>query len=124
MKLASLFVVVLAGSLVGAPRAGAQIQVGETPRHRAAFQVEAVREIANDWVTARLSVVAEGQQPAAVAAAVNEAMARATTQAKRVADVDVRSGAYVTHPVTRRSDRPLARSDCASSRATSIGSRG
>ncbi|MCA9505686.1 MAG: SIMPL domain-containing protein [Spirochaetaceae bacterium] len=99
MKLASLFVVVLAGSLVGAPRAGAQIQVGETPRHRAAFQVEAVREIANDWVTARLSVVAEGQQPAAVAAAVNEAMARATTQAKRVADVDVRSGAYVTHPV-------------------------
>jgi len=68
-------------------------------RNRASFQVEALREIANDWATARLSVVAEGKDPAAVADSVNRRMASALTVAKRVKGVEPRSGAYVTQPI-------------------------
>jgi predicted secreted protein len=68
-------------------------------RNRSTFQVAAVREIANDWVSARLSVVAECKEAAAVADSVNEAMAKAMERAKRDKSVDVRSGAYVTQPV-------------------------
>lgn len=69
------------------------------PRNRASFQVEAVREIANDWTTARLSVVAEGKDPAAVANEVNTAMAKAMGKAKRTKGIEVRSGTYATHPI-------------------------
>jgi predicted secreted protein len=68
-------------------------------RNRASFQVEAVREIANDWATARLSIVAEGKEAAAVATEVNKAMAKALTRAKRARGVEVRSGSYTTRPV-------------------------
>ncbi len=68
-------------------------------RNRASFQVESFREIANDWVTARLAVSAEGKDPAAVAAEVNEKMAAATARAKKHDHVELRSGSYVTHPV-------------------------
>ncbi len=68
-------------------------------RNRASFQVEAVREIANDWATARLSVVAEGKEAAAVAASVNKAMGKALTRAKQARGVEVRSGSYTTRPV-------------------------
>lgn len=71
----------------------------DSPRNRASFQVEAVREVANDWVTARLSVMAEGKDAAAIANEVNTAMGKATARAKRVEQVEVRSGAYVTQPV-------------------------
>lgn len=70
-----------------------------SPRNRASFQVEAVREVANDWTMARLSVRAEGKQAATVAASVNAAMAKAVERAKRVAGVDVKSGGYTTQPV-------------------------
>lgn len=73
-------------------------ETGST-RNRASFQVEVVREIPNDWVTARLSVMSEGKDPAAVANDVNTAMARATAQAKGVEQVEMESGAYITHPV-------------------------
>jgi predicted secreted protein len=68
-------------------------------RNRVSFQVEASREVANDWATARLSVVAEGQDAAAVAKSVNQQMASALAIAKRSKGVEVESGAYVTTPV-------------------------
>ena len=68
-------------------------------RNRASFQVEVTREIANDWVTARLSVVAEGKDPAVVADSVNQKMAAALATAKKARDVEVSSGAYTTQPV-------------------------
>jgi len=70
-----------------------------SPRNRASFQIEAVREIANDWATARLSVVSEGKEAAAVAANVNKAMAAALKRAKRAKGIEVRSGSYATHPI-------------------------
>ncbi len=71
----------------------------ESERNRASFNVEATREIANDWATARLSVSAEGKDPAVVANEVNTQMATALETAKRASGVTVESGAYVTHPV-------------------------
>lgn len=68
-------------------------------RNRVSLQVEAMREIPNDWTTARLSVVAEGKDPAALATSVNRQMASALAAAKRTAGVDVESGAYITQPV-------------------------
>lgn len=67
--------------------------------NRASFQVEAVREIANDWATARLRVQAEGKRAADVAAEVNTAMKAAMARAKKARDVEVSSGSYTTHPV-------------------------
>lgn len=80
------------GHMCGGHRAGAD-------KNRASFQVEAVREVANDWATARMSVQAEGKQAAQVAAEVNAAMTRAIARAKRAKDVEVRSGGYSTQPV-------------------------
>ena len=71
---------------------------GEIPRNRASLQVEAVREVENDWATARLNVFAEGKSAAAVARRVNEAMARVVARAKKEDDVDRRSGGYTTNP--------------------------
>lgn len=68
-------------------------------RNRVSFQVEVMREVANDWVTARLSVVSEGKDPALVADAVNRQMASALATAKKTKGVEVSSGAYVTQPV-------------------------
>lgn len=68
-------------------------------RNRASFNVEVTREIANDWATARLSVSAEGKDPAVIADEVNRQMAAAVKTAKRASGVTVESGAYVTHPV-------------------------
>jgi predicted secreted protein len=68
-------------------------------RNRVAFQVESRREVANDWATARFSVMAEGKDPAVVANSVNRQMKIALTTAKGTKGVEVRSGAYVTQPV-------------------------
>ncbi len=68
-------------------------------RNRVSFQVEASREVANDWAIARFSVVAEGKDAAAVANSVNTQMKIALANAKRVTGVEVGSGAYVTRPV-------------------------
>jgi len=77
----------------------ASSEVDDGARNRASFQVEAMREIANDWATARLSVVAEAKDPAVVATSVNRQMSNAMATAKRVRGVEVRSGAYVTQPI-------------------------
>jgi predicted secreted protein len=68
-------------------------------RNRVSFQVEAMREVANDWATAHLSVVAEGKEPAAIATTVNRRMAKAVATAKGTKDTEVESGAYVTQPI-------------------------
>jgi len=68
-------------------------------RNRASFRVEARREVANDWATARLSILAEGKDPAVVADSVNNQMKAALAKAKGAKEVEVRSGAYVTQPV-------------------------
>ena len=72
---------------------------GHGPRNRATFQVEAVREVANDWATARMTVQAEGKQAAAVAAEVNASMKAALERAERAAGIEVRTGGYSTQPV-------------------------
>ena len=69
------------------------------PRNRASFQVVVTREVENDWATARLSAMAEGQDPAKVAAEVNERIERALATAKKEKGVEVESGGYVTQPV-------------------------
>lgn len=58
-----------------------------------------MREIANDWSTARLSIQSEGQDPSRVADEVNKRMASAVGIAKKAKGVEVRSGSYTTHPV-------------------------
>lgn len=86
-------------SLVGGVSSPATAHSEVDSRNRVSFQVEATREIANDWVTARLSVVAEGKDPAVVADSVNRKMAAALAKSKKTKGVEVRSGAYVTQPV-------------------------
>lgn len=68
-------------------------------RNRVSFRVEVRREVANDWATARLSILAEGKDPAVVADSVNNQMKAALVKAKGTKEVEVRSGAYVTQPV-------------------------
>jgi len=68
-------------------------------RNRVSLRVEARREIPNDWATARVSVVAEGKEPAGVAEAVNARMKKALATAKRTKGVEIESGAYVSQPV-------------------------
>lgn len=68
-------------------------------RNRVSFQVEAEREVANDWATARLVVVSEGKDPAVIASSVNRRMQEAITSAKRMSEVKAESGSYVTLPV-------------------------
>lgn len=91
---------VLAIALILPACAHSQVgEVHESKRNRASFNVQATREIANDWSTARLSVSAEGKDPALVADEVNTQMAAALKTANRASGVTVESGAYVTHPV-------------------------
>lgn len=71
------------------------------PRNRASFHVEVVREVDNDWATARLSIVEEGEDPARLGDAVNRRMAKAVATAKAVAGVEIESGAYITRPIHR-----------------------
>jgi predicted secreted protein len=80
---------------------------GERVRNRASFDVEARREIANDWTTAHFAVVGEGKDPAVVAADVNRRMSAALEAARRVEGVKVESGRYASHPVYE--DRRIVR---------------
>lgn len=68
-------------------------------RNRVALEAEANREIANDWTTAHVSVVAEGKDPTAISSMVNRQMASAVSTAKHAEGVQAESGAYVTQPI-------------------------
>ncbi len=71
----------------------------EDGRNRVVFQVEAVREVQNDWATARLTVSSEGKDASVVAADVNRIMASAVARSKDSEVIEVTTGSYVTHPV-------------------------
>lgn len=83
--------------LIGATAASAD--PAPDPRNRASFQVVVTREVENDWATARLTARAEGQDPARVAAEVNERMQRALAIAKKEKGIEVESGGYTTQPI-------------------------
>lgn len=88
---------ILALVLLGASPAWSHSEVDA--RNRVSFRVEARREVANDWATARFSILAEGKDPAVVANSVNSQMTAALVKAKGTKDIEIRSGAYVTQPV-------------------------
>jgi len=80
---------------LGAPAAAAE----DAPDRRVGFAVERSREVANDWVTAVLSVSHEDPKPAEVASRINRDMTWAMELAKARTAVRTRSGGYSTYPV-------------------------
>jgi predicted secreted protein len=71
----------------------------EPTMNRVSFQVEATREVANDWVSAVVGVTEEGAQAPELANRVNQTMAWGLGVARRAEGVKVESGAYRTSPV-------------------------
>ncbi len=71
----------------------------EEGRDRVGFQVEAVREVENDWAVARLTALEEGRDVAVVAASVNRTMASALARAKDERGIEAVTGSYSTQPV-------------------------
>jgi predicted secreted protein len=71
----------------------------DAPDRRVGFSVERSREVANDWVTAVLSVSHEDPKAAEVAARINRDMSWAMGLAKAQSAVRTRSGGYSTFPV-------------------------
>jgi predicted secreted protein len=71
----------------------------DRPNRRVGFSVERSREVANDWVTAVLSVTHEDPSAAEVAARINRDMASALELAKQRSAVRTRTGGYSTQPV-------------------------
>ena len=69
------------------------------PDRRVGFSVERSREVANDWVTAVLSVSHEDPKASEVAARINRDMGWAMGLAKAKSAVRPRSGGYSTFPV-------------------------
>ena len=76
-------------------------------RNRVSFRVEARREVANDWATARFSILAEGKDPAVVANSVNSQMTAALVKAKGTKDIEIRSGAYVGEIIPCSATNPI-----------------
>jgi predicted secreted protein len=71
----------------------------DAPDRRVGFAVERSRDVANDWVTAVLSVTHEDPKAAEVAARINRDMTWAMGIAKAKTAVRTRSGGYSTYPV-------------------------
>ena len=71
---------------------------GDRPERRVGFSVERSREVANDQVTAVLSVTHEDPSAAEVAARINRDMAWALGLAKAKSGVRAESGGYSTQP--------------------------
>jgi predicted secreted protein len=95
MRGACVGILVLTLLLVGS--AGA---AEDRPDRRVGFSVERSREVANDWVTAVLTVTHEDPSAAAVAAKINADMGWALGLAKGRSGVRARSGGYSTQPVS------------------------
>ena len=93
MRRGCLGVLVLALWL-GAPAGAAD----DRPERRVGFTVERSREVANDWVTAVVSVTHEDPSAAEVAAKINRDMAWALGIAKAKSGVRAQSGGYSTQP--------------------------
>jgi predicted secreted protein len=89
------------GALLLALLLGASARAGEDrPERRVGFSVERSREVANDWVTAVLSVTHEDPSAAAVAAKINGDMGWALGLAKGRSAVRTKTGGYSTQPVS------------------------
>jgi predicted secreted protein len=73
--------------------------VEDAPDRRVGFAVERSRDVANDWVTAVLSVTHEDAKAAEVAARINRDMTWAMGIAKARTAVRTRSGGYSTYPI-------------------------
>jgi len=69
------------------------------PMNRVSFQVEASREVPNDWIQALIGITDEDTNAARLANRVNTRMARALGIARKQSDVQVESGGYSTHPI-------------------------
>lgn len=67
--------------------------------NRVDFQVEAAREIANDLLTARMSIEVQDKQPAQVARQINAALNDALKKAAAFGNVKANSGSQNTYPV-------------------------
>ena len=84
--------------LLFAAAAGRAIE-DEGARNRVGFDVQASRDVPNDWVKGRIGVTAENADAAALADEVNRHMAWALEIARATAGVEVKSGGYSTHQV-------------------------
>jgi predicted secreted protein len=71
----------------------------DRPDRRVGFSAERSRDVANDWVTAVLSVTHEDPSPTEVAARINRDMTWALGLAKSRSAVRARTGGYSTQPV-------------------------
>ncbi len=71
----------------------------EPPMNRVSFQIEASRDVENDLVTAVLATTEEDSNPATLADRINTTMTWALGTARTTEGIDVKSGAYNTHPV-------------------------
>ena len=89
----------LAFPLAALGLASAVAAAEDVPDRRVGFSVERSREVANDWVTAVLSVSHEDPKPAEVAARINRDMGWAMERAKGRSGVRTRSGGYSTFPI-------------------------
>ena len=87
---------VLGAVLVAAPVFAVPVH---RPTDQVTFRVEARRDVPNDWISATLGVEEEGPDTAALAARVNQRMAKALELAKGDERLSVSSGAYQTQPV-------------------------
>lgn len=75
------------------------------PYNRVDFQVEAAREVANDLLTATLSVDVQDKQPGRVAQQLNAALNDALRKAAAFATVKASSGNQQTFPVYGRNNQ-------------------
>jgi predicted secreted protein len=69
------------------------------PMNRVSFQVESLRDVANDWIQAVVGITDEDVDSARLADRINAAMTRAMAVAKEAPAVRVKSGGYATHPI-------------------------
>jgi predicted secreted protein len=85
--------------IVALALAAAASAAEDRPNRRVGFSVERSREVANDWVTAVLSVTHEDPSAAEVAERINRDMTWALGLAKARGAVRSRTGGYSTVPV-------------------------
>jgi predicted secreted protein len=91
------WIAIVAGALAALTPAARAAE--DRPDRRVGFSVESSREVANDWVTAVLSVTHEDPSAAEVAGRINADMAWALGLAKPRQSVRARTGGYTTLPV-------------------------
>ena len=97
MKTMKLILIFLGTLFIAAPAWSA----GDAPAayNRVRFEVRASEAVANDLMRVELAAEAQGPDPAAVAAEINEAMRWAVAEARRLKGIEVQTGAYYTAPV-------------------------